>query len=324
MKLFRINLGLLVFCAVFFSACIAEGEHYCPERSFHLFFEYLDNEKDDRSPIAMFNEHIDRVDLFLFDDAGNYVASIQRTNEQLQAVKNFRGTRTTRPGVELTGLQPGQRYRVVAWGNRHPARQPFNNTGAGVDNAYYETNPQGGTPLHFGPGSLMEDDTQAFWITMPATLTAEYEVLAFSRAHTTLEIFVVGADFVPGVQVTDVVRGISFDNEHLLGARISFNDLATQTGYTPEQNPRSAQITTFYTPLFDYDTDKNIVIRNGENVLNNGTFSLSDALDAHGVELNNTNFPEMVVPIIIEVGDGAVVNVIIPGWITNPRPPILW
>ena len=325
MKLFRISLSLFVVCAVFFSSCIAEGEHYCPEeRSLHLFFQYYENEQDNRDPVDVFVDNVDVVDIFVFDVTGQLaIPPMRRTIEQLQSARNFRGTRTTRPGVELVGLQPGHKYRVVAWGNTRSERQPFNQE-ATVDNAYYATNPQGGTPLHFGPGSLTENPTEAFWITMPATQTAESEVLEFSRAHTTLQIFVVGADFVPGVEVTDIARGISFDNEHLSGSRISFNELATQQGYTPEQNSRPAQITTFYTPIFNYDTDKNIVIRNSGNVLDNGAFSLSDALDGHGVVLNDTNFPEMIVPIIIEVGDNVVVNVIIPGWIVDPRPPVLW
>ena len=324
MKLFRISLSLLVACAVFFSSCIAEGEHYCPTGAFHLFFQYYENEEDNRGPVAVFLENVDVVDVFVFDEDGQLaIPVIRRTTEQLQSARSFRGTRTTRPGVTLTGLQPGQRYRIVAWGNTSPYREPFN-AEVGVDNAFYATNPQGGTPLHFGPGSLIENPTEAFWITSPTTMTEEYDVLEFSRAHTTLQVFVVGADFVPNVEVTDIASGVDFDNE-LLSGRISFHDQATVQTTTSglEATPRVAQKTSFYTPLFDYDTDKYIMIRNGATTLVNGEINLSDALNRYNVELNNTNFPEMIVPIIIVVGDDVVVEVIIPGWVWVPTPPDL-
>ena len=332
MKLFRISLiSLLVVCTAFFSSCIAEGEHYCPVGGFHLFFEYLENEEDSRDPATVFNAHIDVVDVFIFDDAtGAYVTSYRRTREQLQMARSFGGTRTTRLGIDLSdsGLEPGNTYRIVAWGNTHAQRAPWNQQG-GVDNAlnatYYGRLPDGsvGNPLHFGPGSMIEDATQAFTITIPTSIREEYAVLEFSRAHTTVEVFVVGADFVPGVEITDVASGINFNNEHLPGARLSFNDTATRTGFTPEANPRLALISTFHTPLFDYDTDKYIVISDAGTPLVNGAINLSDELAGTALELRDTNFARMVVPVIVVVVDDVVVEVIIPVWIQEPWEPEL-
>ena len=321
MKLFRISLiSLLVVCASFFSSCIAEGEHYCPTGAFHLFFQYYENEGED--PVAVFIENVDVVDIFVFNENGELaIPPLRRTMEQLQSTRSFRGTRTTRPGVTITGLEPGQQYRIVAWGNTSPVREPFT-TVAGVDNAFYATNPQGGTPLHFGPGSLVDNPTQSFWITSPATMAEEYDVLEFSRAHTTLQVFVVGAPFVPGVEITDVASGIDFDNE-LLSGRISFHNQATvQTTVILRGEERAARKTSFYTPLFDYDTDKYIVIRNAAGaILDDGEINLSDALDEFGVELNDTNFPQMIVPVIVVVGDEVVIDVVIPGWVIDPVDP---
>ena len=317
MKLFRISLFL--FCAMLLSSCIAEwGDRQC-QGQFTLFFEYKGGHGD---PVALFNENIDVVDLFIFDASGNQVMYRTLPAHALRSGVNSRGTRSTpRPGIELTeaaGFTPGEEYRVVVWGNAQRARQPFEQD-EHVNTARIPTASDGGTPLHFGPGRLIEHNPYptGFWFTFPDTVEDEYDIIRFSRAHVEIKVYVVGTGgAVPGVGVTNVRDGINFSKENSTG-RIQFNSQATATeNVTIDGITHTAQVTSFYTPLFDENTDKSVLVSLGGNLLDNGNIILRDHIARYDIEFENTNNPEMVVPVLVEVDPdlNIVVSVSILGW----------
>ena len=323
MKLFRIS--LLLVCVVLLSSCISErGDRDCYGQ-FTLYFEYHNEENP--NPVATFLQHVDYVDVFVFDQTGTlayYRPNIDQAN--MQPVARRGGTRSGAPGISLPvgsgigQLSPGGVYRVVVWGNADRQRNSFQSEGL-LNSAHIGTAPDGGTPLHFGPGSLKAENTLPFEITIPRIDYDGSATIEFSRAHIELQVIVIGAEFVPGIEVTDVASGIDFHNE-LLSGRTSFQSLAsTPVHIMWEGVQRPAQKTSFYTPLFNEDTDKEIVVRNGGATLVNGQISLSDALDDHNVVLDDTNVPYMVVPIVIVVGEDAVIDVVILGWERNPVGP---
>lgn len=338
MKLFRIS--LLLFCAILFSSCIAEwGDRKC-QGDFTLFFEY--RAFGNHNSVALFNDHVNQVTLFVFNEQGEQVHYQFIQEHQLRSGVSSRGTRAVdSPGVRLStttgdGFIPGNKYRVVAWGNANPARDEF--YAERIDNARIGT-PDGGTPLHFGPGmtrvEAQSPEQHEFWFTFPETVENEYEIIPFSRAHIEIQVFVVGASETPRVDLDGVADGISFDKE-VTGGRVSFGRLANINRYTPEANPRAAQFVSYYVPLFTETTDKMLEISNTAGVLQNGEISISDVIAGINhingslnpiINLADTNNPVQIVPIVLEVeqgpeGDDIIVSIWVPGWVRRPVTPM--
>ena len=340
MKLFRIS--LLVVCAVLLSSCIAEwGDRSC---RFTLFFEYKP-ENATTNTVGTFLTHVHLVDVFVFDEAGTLVYSRQAIDQA--AMRTAReGTRSIRPGIDLPVghgagyLTPGSTYRVVTWGNADRQRNSFGNP-TQVNNARIGTAPDGGTPLHFGPGTLRGETAEEFLITIP-TDRDDYAVIEFSRAHVEIQVYVVGASETPTVELEGVFDGMNFNKETGTG-RISFDRLADTNRQTPEQNPRQANFVSFYVPLFDEEDEYKVleISANGTTFIN-GNIDLRDVfagnlppnvnqnLGTAPFSLADTNVPVAQVRIVIDVvrdpvtGDEKVVNIWVPGWIPRPTDPDLW
>ena len=327
MKLFRIS--LLLFCVVFFSSCIAEwGPRDCYGK-FTLYFEY--HNEGNPNPVATFLNTVHFVDVFVFDQAGElvyYRPAIDQAN--MRTTRG--GTRMGNPGIDLPvgsragELAPGGRYRVVAWGNADRQRNSFGNP-TQLNAARIGTAPDGGTPLHFGPGSLRAESTQAFWIDIPQTTDEDYAVIEFSRAHIEIQVFVVGTGEAPTVELDEVAEGINFNNEVIRNQRLAFESIADTPRNTPEAFPRSARFTSFYTPLFEENTDKSLVLSNSNGVLGNGEISIADVIAGVNhingtlnpiINLRDTNNPVQQVQIVLEVIDNIIVDIWVPGWIQEP------
>ena len=308
MKLFRIS--LLLFCVVLFSSCVAEwGPRDCDSR-FTLLFEYSFLDEN------VFDDNIHVVDVFIFDTNGNLVQYHTRRRDQLSNLPRGGGARstTTYPGMVLT-LDEGD-YRVVVWANADRARVPFGalSVGSHINNARIgHAHPTGGTPLHYGPATLRDGQADEFMISVPDWQNRnEYAIIPFSRAHIEIQVFVVDASEHPTIDVTDVTPFFDFDRERdYTGGRTSFRNIANTFRQTPGDRPRQARFVSFYVPLFDEDTDKSLVISNTGGVLQNGVISISNFLAGIGIDgvqnpknitnLADTDNPEMVIPIIIEI-----------------------
>ena len=336
MKLFRIS--LLLFCVMFFSSCIAErGDRDCYGR-FTLYFEYKPTAANPNT-VATFLQHVHMVDVFVFDQAGT-LAYYRPSVNQADMRPTRGGTRSGNPGIDLPvgsgagQLSPGGRYRVVVWGNADRQRNSFGNP-TQLNAARIGTAPDGGTPLHFGPGSLRAESTEAFWIDIPQVTDEHYAVMEFSRAHIEIQVFVVGAAQTPTVNLNGVFDGINFDNE-VSTSRIPFNQLADTNRPTPTvpgREARQAAFASFYVPLFEEtDHGKLLVIENSNGVLENGIIRLSDIIAGTTpdninvgrparIRLADTNVPVENVQIVLEVDNEIIVGIWLPGWIHNATDP---
>ena len=296
------------------------------------------------NPIATFNTHVHTVDVFVFDEAGDLAYYRPQIGRESMVVARG-GTRSTRPGIDLPvggALTPGGRYRVVVWGNADHDRQAFDQNQ--VNNARVRTAPDGGTPLHYGPGTLRGSAADSFWITMPDTVEDSDTTIVFTRAHIEIEVFVAGASDVPRVDLNGVADGISFNKVvSSTPMRFSTPPDEMETGLTPSvpgREQRQAFVTSFYAPVFYANTGKTLEIRNSTGaLLPNGNIRISDVIAGitpsninvgipARLELANTNVPVERIQIVLEVeqdpqtGDDIVVGVWLPGWIPTQVDPI--
>ena len=340
MKLFRIS--LLLVCAVLLSSCIAErGDRDCYGK-FTLYFEY--HNEGNPNPVATFLHTVHMVDVFVFDQAGTlayYRPSVNQAN--MRTTRG--GTRSGNPGIDLPigsgagQLLPGGTYRVVVWGNADRQRNIFGNP-TQLNAARIGTAPDGGTPLHFGPGSLRTQNTQAFWITIPESTNEDYAVMEFSRAHVEIQVFVVGASETPTVDLAGVFDGINFNNQTMGSGRIPFGRLADTNRQTPELQPRQAEFANFYVPLFEeLDPFKSLEISNSNGTLLNGNIMLRDVIAGNlpanvnqnvvtrPTYLADTNVPVEQLQIVLDVeqdpvtGYDMIVSIWLPGWTHLPVEP---
>ena len=279
---------------------------------FTLYFEY--HNTGNPNPVATFLTNILTIDLFVYNEAGSLVyhrPSI--SHAQMQHPRG--GTRSGRPGIDLpigngdNELTPGNRYRVVAWGNA--VRNSFDNQNQ-VNNARIRTATDFGTPLHFAPGRLRGSSAEGFWITINDTQADEYAVMQFSRAHVEIGVYVVGVWGPPTVDLNNVAAGIDF-NKVVNTNTIQFRRLVLEWRLTPEPIRRDAQFVNFFVPLFEENTDKTIVIRNSNgNILQNGNIRLRDVISGNlpgnvnrnvipRIRLADTNVPVERVQIVFEI-----------------------
>jgi len=340
MKLFRIS--LLVFSVVLFSSCVGEWMERDCQGDFTLYFEY--HNMGNNNPVATFLTNVHTVDVFVYNEAGSLV--YHRPSIGQAAMQSSRGgTRSTRPGIDLpigpgaNELSPGNRYRVVAWGNvdRGAGRNSFDNQNQ-VNSARILTATDFGTPLHFGPGTLREANSSEFWITINDTQNDEYAVMQFSRAHVEIQVFVVGASEPPTVDLDNIAAGIDF-NKVVNPNTIQFRRQVQEWLPTPEPITRQAQFVNFFVPLFEENTNKVLEISNSSGPLLNGSIRIEDILRAnlpHNINQNystsprdlaNTNVAVERVRIVLDVtedpatGYDKIVNVWIEGWINEHHNP---
>ena len=340
MKLFRIS--LLVVCAAFLSSCIAEwGDRDC-YGGFRLYFEYKP-ETPATNTVATFLTHVHYVDVFVFDQDGALVYYRPTLNQAAMTRTTTRsGTRSSNPGIDLPigsragQLSPGGRYRVVTWGNADRQRNSFDSPSQ-LNAARIGTAPDGGTPLHFGPGSLRAENTQAFWIDIPEADYDDSATIEFSRAHIEIQVFVVGASETPTVDLNGVFDGINFTNQTGTG-RIPFGRLADTNRHTPESHPRLAEFASFYVPLFEEnDPHKELGISNSNGldfdimlrdvIAGNLPPNVNQNVITRPTTLADTNIPVERVQIVIDVeedpetGYDIVVSIWMPGWVHVPVTP---
>ena len=332
MKLFRITL-LLFGIALFSASCINERDwEWCETQGrFALFFEYHHTGNPD--PIGTFLQHVDFVDVFVYDEAGN-LAYHRPSISQAQMVVTRAGVRSTRPGIDLpigsgaNQLRPGGTYRVVAWGNvdRGAGRNNFESTNQ-VNEARIATSYD--TPLHFGPGAARGAGATDFMITIPDTDVDAERTIQFTRAHTDIQIFIVNASDTPTVGLDNVAAGIAFNKVNVAGTT-EFSRVADRIRPTPEVLSRNAEFTNFYVPLFPATTPKTLEISNSNGL--NANLSLSDIIAGiippnvnqnvvtDVTSLVPTNLPVERIQIVLEIeqdpdGDDILVGIWVPGWV---------
>jgi hypothetical protein len=264
-----------------------------------LNFRYADREGRD-----IFDERVKQVDVFVFDDNERLIKRRTITKAQL----------TVFAGTELN-LNPGK-YRVVAWANA-VNKHVFSNVAIGnhVNDARL-SHISGGEPLLYTPAKLMNETATEFTITVPKTGQGT-ETISFSRAHTKIEVYVIGFESRNDVQgelpMIIEIEGVSahynFEKE-ALEHRISFQNKAISR--TIED--RNVSYSEFYTPLFEGNTAKLIHVKSADNTLIH-TVNLREFLEKNAdIQILDTDVPDMVIPVLITFERDWLVTVSVPEW----------
>ena len=296
---------LLYLIALIFSSCIRDFNDDCPADSkFILMFEYTDRAGND-----IFDERVQRVDVFVYNSDNFLVHRQTIDREQLTA---FAGTK-------LTYLCPG-RHRVVVWGNainKHTFRgvqlgDPIRDARLSLVSA------TSGEQLLYAPATRMGAQAAEFIIHV-SDREVRAATIPFSRAHKRIEVFVAGFDNrtetlgeLPIIRIEGVSAHYDFDR------RTSENRVAFQADAVAHTigNQRVA-FAGFYTPLFEANNPKVIEVRaaSGSVVY---SVDLRDFLANNPqIVLHDTDIPDTVVPVLVTFNKDLSVEISIPKWEEN-------
>ena len=299
------RLLLYLIALLFNSGCVRDFNDDCPaDATFILMFEYRDRTGND-----IFDDRVQRVDVFVYDDNNLLIQRQSINKEQLTA---FAGT-------ELTDLCPG-RYRVVVWGNMND-KHSFSGVHLGSlfsDARLSHVSENSGEPLLYAPATPLNASASTFIIHVSGTETRS-ATISFSRAHKRIEVYVVGFENraetlgeLPTISVEGVSAHYDFDRVASEN-RIAFqSDAVART-----QGNRQIAFAGFYTPLFEQNNPKLIHVKSADNNVVY-TVNLRDFL-ANNAEIvfEDTDVPDMVISVLISFNMDLSVDISIPKWEEN-------
>lgn len=312
MKLFYIS---LLLSTLFMNGCIGEDMNACIEtdtNNLTLNFSYIDG--DGRE---IFSDKIDKVDVFIFDQANSFVCfkSVDKTSLSV-----FAGTQMN--------LSSGI-YRIVCWANSfdNTTFNLFDNNisfeDAFIHNSLWDENSLfvNGDPLYYGQPSQDElSSSQEFVVTVPEKGEAT-ATISFCPAHITIEVFITGLEdlsiggelLAPTIELAEIFTHYNFEMQ-TLNTTIPYRDLSTFHSIDKQQIASSC----FYTPLFKEDTSIEIIIKKTSDKSTVTAFSLANFMVENNITINSTG--ETVIPILIEYKQASV-EIKLPTWDKNPIKP---
>ena len=295
----------LYLIALIFSSCVRDFNDDCPaDATFILLFEYKDRAGND-----IFNERVQRVDVFVYDSDNLLIQRQTINEEQLTA---FAGT-------ELTDLCPS-RYRIVVWGNMSD-KHSF--SGVHLGSLFSEArlshvSENGGEPLLYAPATPLNATASAFIIHVSGTETRS-ATISFSRAHKRIEVYVIGFENraetlgeLPIIRLEGVSAHYGFDRAASENRIVFQSDAVART-----QGNRQVAFAGFYTPLFGQNNPKVIHVKSANN---NVVYSvnLRDFLANNAeIVLHDTDIPDMVIPVLISFNKDLSVDISVPNWEEN-------
>lgn len=312
MKLFYIS---LLLSALFLHACIGEDMDGCVEtetNNLTLKFCYTDGDGWD-----VFSDKINKVDVFVFDQAGSFVCteSVDKTSLSIFA------------GIQM-GLSSGT-YRIVCWANSfdNTTFNLFDNNisfgDAFIHNSLWDGDALlvNGDPLYYGQPIQDElSSTQELIVTVPekGEITA---TIPFCPAHITIEVFVSGLEDLsidgellgPTIELAEIFTHYNFEMQ-TLDVTIPYRDLSTYYNIDEQLIATSC----FYTPLFKEDTSIEIIIKKTSDQAIVTAFSLANFMAENNITISPIG--ETVIPILIEYKQASV-EIKLPTWDKNPIKP---
>ncbi len=314
MKLHSTYLFLL-FCVLLYG-CIDEDLSSGPkvtENNLQLKFVHTDGNGSD-----IFNDKIERVDVFVYDANEHFVKKHHVGNSSLSA---FAGTNLTLP--------PGT-YRLVCWGNAVEDNTQYKPTEGsllketllltGLPNKNEQEDDTDvviatghGVPLYYAPRSKDVPTSEVFTLTVPRE-GVKSTAINFGSAHIKVQVYVKGfEDFgangqllPPLIKLRDVPAGYNFELEPISDF-IAHRDKAIDC--TIDGQPMHT--IDFYTPLFKEDTPAQIVIRKQSNGEVFARFSLADFIRDNNIDITHTSEPSIL--IFVEYNQVSV-SISVPTW----------
>lgn len=312
MRLF--HLSLLLFSVLLCGGCLGEDTDSCPgvkDNNLTLEFVLTDEKGND-----VFPDKIHKVDVFIFDRAGQLV---ERQTVDRNLLSFFAGT-------ELY-LNPGD-YRIVCWGNAgdktvfDEATRGCLFADASVSNCTLNEymRAANGDPLYYGPQTTTQ--SQTFIITVPEQGSKTASV-SFCRAHIKIEVYIKG--FVdkttqnvllpPIVELTNIPGSYDFEMQSF-GSAICYRDV---TSYRNVEGKEMAVID-FYTPCFEPDAPIQVLIGKSSDESIVTTINLKEFIEKNNIDISNHT--ETVIPILVEYKQASV-DITLPGWGQTPIEPDL-
>ena len=254
---------------------------------------------------------INRVELFIFNDAGKQVSRHTILQSELA---QFAGRRLT--------LDPGN-YTVIAWANASPLHTQFFTN----EQAHYDDHAKNYLLTAIAAGGIVEDGDPLYWgpVTKgaPFSLTVPVEgyvdvVIRLRNAHVKVEVTVEGYDHLSSrtganplmIELTQITSRYSLQME-------PHGDNVSYLHDAPNIDPVNKIFnTTFNVPVFDGNTPTMVRITNSDGVLIVSAISLRELLK----DLNKVEIAELAylpIRVIFTEKDGnlqVTVKVDLPEW----------
>ena len=295
----------LICIIVLLCSCVRDYNDDCSANAtFILLFEYKDRSGND-----IFDDRVQRVDVFVYDNDNLLIQRQSINKEQLTA---FAGT-------ELNYLCPG-RYRVIVWGNVSD-KHLFSGVHLGSlfsDARLSHVSENGGEPLLYAPATPLNATAAAFIIHVSGTETRS-QTIPFSRAHKRIEVYVMGFDErVETLGELPIIKIEGVSAHYDFGRAASDNRIAFQNDAVAHiSGNRRVAFAGFYTPLFEATNPKIIHVKSADNNIVY-TVNLQDFLANNAeIVLYDTDIPDMVIPVLISFNKDLSVDISVPNWEEN-------
>ncbi len=242
--------ALLLLSAVSLAGCFKQDYSICPpERNVRLDFRLVGEEN--------FTRHVTSVDAYIYDAEGTYLRTERLEEHHLGEHE----------GMYLT-LDPGD-YRMVFWANLNGNTSVTGHEGDSgeVGHADHRHNDDGvltvnGDQLWYGPSTPPTRATggtpqEHYALTIPEE--GEYsDVIHFTHAHRSLEIYVKGLSDMPTVDIEGLPAGLQHKGMEVLTETV----IASHKTSPVEKDGTGYAATTFDTFYFKDIEGIEIVIRN--------------------------------------------------------------
>jgi uncharacterized protein (DUF2141 family) len=303
MKKVLTNLMILAAAALSTSCWPTEQNwSLCPENNLVLKFRVQN------VPNSQFDDYIDRVDIYLFDEAQKYLFSRRVETSDADGGRS----------VSFT-LQPG-RYHVVCWGNVNGNSKMCDlDKGSNFENSFVEiASPETGDPVYYTPykaSRVFTPDRGLYDIYSVEVVPGERTVreLVFVKVHRKVELFISGLE--PATE--DGGRGPVIE-QTLAAGRFDFLLRRQCDGITLSRHAATRQVdgkemfTTYIlsklTPIDDRERINIYNPRTGELA---ATINLAEWVERNGIA------DDSYIPIHAVFDMNAAVSISMPAWLVN-------
>jgi Protein of unknown function (DUF1812). len=287
MKLLKIASILIL---LLLTGCVDENTDDCPPKNNgSLKFSYLD-----------FPEHIQRVDVGIFDKDGMFVES---KLVEKNALEEFMGV--------YLNLDAGE-YTAVCWGNAFENTRITNFEKNGLMDDGEVSHPYFGTENKIPTNDPLFYGVKKFTVKNNVVIN---ETVEFTPSHHKIHVYIKGLSvltYAPSIEEYPVVRINS------LAPTINFQNKTCnrKESYYPSVTiDNTKAIASALTSVLLFEPENDITVDVIENATANNILETVNLKEF--IERNNIQFPEgkaVTIPILFEFKDGGKVEITVPEW----------